>query len=168
LQKYNEALQDLNQYIRLHPNEAEPYHLRAISKIQLQDINSAVSDLSICLDIQPDHSGALQNQAMAQYQLKNYPKAQVLYSKILTIEGNNQANTYMQRGLCYLALDDYKNALRDFDEAIAHDPKLAEAYFNRANVHKKLEQDKKACNDLQMAIKNGYRQGLAYENILCD
>lgn len=105
---------------------------------------------------------------MVQYQLKNYPKAQLLYSKILTIEGNNQAHTYMQRGLCYLALDDYKNALRDFDDAIHHDPKLAEAYFNRANVHKKLEQDKKACNDLQMAIKNGYRQGLAYENILCD
>ena len=72
------------------------------------------------------------------------------------------------RDRCYLALDDYKNALKDFDKSIQIESTLAEAYFNRANVHKKMDLDRKACDDLKMSIKHGYKQGLAYENILCD
>lgn len=50
---------------------------------------------------------------------------------------DSNAKHFMQRGLCYLALDDYKNALKDFDKSIQIESTLAEAYFNRANVHKK-------------------------------
>lgn len=81
LEKYNEALQDLNLYIRSNPNDPEAYYVRGVTKLTMNDYNGAVFDLTTCLDIKPDYMSAAENLAMAQYQLKITRKRSIYIQK---------------------------------------------------------------------------------------
>jgi tetratricopeptide (TPR) repeat protein len=65
------------------------------------------------------------------------------------------AVAYYQRGRFYadVQLNDWKNALEDFDAAIRLKPDFAKAYVRRAAVHFNLKDDAKCAADLEQAVK---------------
>lgn len=52
------------------------------------------------------------------FSLKRYPEALDNYSKAITLDQMN-AQYYNNRGNMYNILEDYENALKDFNEAIS-------------------------------------------------
>jgi tetratricopeptide (TPR) repeat protein len=57
------------------------------------------------------------------------------------------------RGQAHLRADEPRAALMRFDEAIAADPKLAEAYMGRAEARMKLDQTREAFEDFEKVVE---------------
>ncbi len=59
---------------------------------------------------------------------------------------------YIQRGICYLALEEYKKAINDFTSVITIQPLSAQGYYLRAGVYVAQKQYNKALNDYDKSI----------------
>jgi tetratricopeptide (TPR) repeat protein len=79
------------------------------------------------------------------------PAALTEYSNGLQFAPDDPA-LYFNRGLCYTQLEQYEQALQDFDQVIHLDEFFAGAYFNRAKVHALLEDYAAALADLNQAL----------------
>ena len=71
---------------------------------------------------------------------------------------------YNHRGDAYANLNNEKQAIADFDRAIAINPKFAAAYVNRGGSYFKLGNYKQAIEDLDRAIEINPRDADAYSN----
>lgn len=67
------------------------------------------------------------------------------------VEAKNLASVYNLRGMCHEAKDELNPALADYSKAIEIDPKMAEAYGNRAMLYVKLGETEKAKADATAA-----------------
>ncbi len=70
-------------------------------------------------------------------------------------------------GVAYLNMEKPENALEKFSDAIDLDPKLAEAYYNRANVHVKLLHEEEACRDIKKAAELRLPQAIENMDKVC-
>ena len=68
------------------------------------------------------------------------------------------------RGLTYDALQRYDEALRDYDQAIALNPNLAQTYSNRSNTYQALQRYDEALRDCDQAIALDPNYAKAYNN----
>ncbi len=71
-------------------------------------------------------------------------------TKALRIK-NNDPQIFLQRGICFENLLDWKSAIREFTEAITLYPTFAKAYYHRGVCQTKLS--KNGLTDLDMALK---------------
>ena len=83
-----------------------------------------------------------------------FEEAIAKYDEAVRLEPNF-VNAYINRGLAYLGLDQYRRGVEDFDEAIRVDPSSAPAYGNRAMAHALLGNDEAAQQDLDRAVDLG-------------
>ena len=67
------------------------------------------------------------------------------------VDAKNLASVYNLRGMCHEAKDELNPALADYSKAIEIDPKMAEAYGNRAMLYVKLGETEKAKADATAA-----------------
>ncbi len=65
------------------------------------------------------------------------------------------AEAYYNRGIVYGRLGNYKQALGNFDRAIALNPAYAEAYYNRAASYYSLGNQRQAFEDMKTAAGLG-------------
>jgi len=63
-QQYQEAIKYLDSSIRERPLNPEPYFLRAIAKEHLNDLNGALLDYNILVDLNPELNEALFGRAV--------------------------------------------------------------------------------------------------------
>ena len=82
--------------------------------------------------------------------IKNFNEAIKILNDVIKVN-QKDAKAYTSRGNVYSALKDYKKAIEDHTKAIQLDPRLGEAYKNRAITYKSM-QDNKAIMDFSMAI----------------
>jgi tetratricopeptide (TPR) repeat protein len=132
-----------------------------------EDLNAAMTDFNICLQINPNHSDALKNKAQTSFKLGKFEEATLDYTNLIKTDSNNP-EYFTLRGICHLESKQYEKALADFNEALASKKDFAEAYFNRANTYTKLLDMKKACEDIKQSAKLGYEPAKAHINNLCN
>ncbi len=98
------------------------------------------------------HSFVALNSLGAEYMLnKNYDMS-LRYLNAAINENTEYYKGYYNRGLLYAQTDRIKNAIRDFDRAIALKQYL-KAYVARANAYYLLKDFSKAINDAESALK---------------
>ena len=66
---------------------------------------------------------------------------------------NSREAIYVNRGVAYKNLGQYKRALPDLDRSLQLNPKYANAYDSRGFVYGKLGQYKRALQDINQAIR---------------
>ena len=71
----------------------------------------------------------------------------------IKIKKRKEAGPYYHRGLAYLEMELYEEALSDFSEAIDIDDDRAEYYFSRGQTYEKLGQKEKAGFDYNEALR---------------
>ena len=77
----------------------------------------------------------------------------------------NPKNYYFLSSLAttYYYMDDYKNSLVCFNDAIENNKNYYRAYINRASVYRKLRKYKEAINDANYVINNAKEKTIIYE-----
>lgn len=137
---YNSALKYLNKAIEKDPNNAMAYFERAAVKQFVIDFqNNAEAD-------EKPHGSALFGLQSVQNDLDMAEKS-----------ASGKPNEYIEynRGCSFLAAKDYAGAEAHFSKALEINPKLAEAYFNRAITRMALKKQNEALTDFSKAGELG-------------
>jgi tetratricopeptide (TPR) repeat protein len=76
------------------------------------------------------------------------------FSKAISAERNNPA-AYAARAQVYMQLQQYREAIKDYDTAIRLDPRRAAHYYGRSLAYQALQQKPQACADVRKACDLG-------------
>ena len=77
-------------------------------------------------------------------------------------------NSYYNRGVCFLRLNMFQDAINDFDKAIKLDPKNGECFTNRAVAKFNLNFHDEGCKDLKKALELGATQAKSLQDKYCN
>jgi len=89
-------------------------------------------------------------QADTNIQSGKYKEALAIYERVLSVQPDS-AEAYHGRGKVYFAQQNWDLALKEFDQAIQLNPKLADAYYKKYLSYQKLGKTKEAQETLQKA-----------------
>jgi len=145
--KYFALIDSLSRAIdRQRFNETLPNLMRrAVAYTALQDYESAINDLSICLQSDSTLAIAYWQRAVCQSKINQFNASQGtdiamqtanVYNDIMSALKLNLQSPYLiyNRANVYAARKDYSRAIDDYTHALELDPNMAEAYYNRGLV----------------------------------
>ena len=176
-EQYEQALSFLNECIKLNPKYAEAYSARGEVRERLNDLDGAMTDYAICVELLPDQYDPLFSLAVIRYQLKLYelakvdflklqhlppgPTNRILYrqtaqgsgtDKIMTAQGAIKSELFNYLGLIETRLNNCKQGIKYLDSAIRFNSTEADYYVNRA-LAKQACKDETAQDDFKRALK---------------
>ncbi len=138
LDNFSSALSDYNQAINLNPEEYDNYYMRAFAFAQNEDYDNAIKDYSKCIESDSYLEYGYHGRGSIYYYTRRYNEA-ISDFKNAILENPNQANTYAILGLCFECINDFKNALMNYDKAIELDQDLINIKNDRDNLKARLK-----------------------------
>lgn len=139
--------------------------LRAIAYSVIQNYESAIDDLSTLILMDSTQVAAFWQRAVCQSRLNDFNASQgtdiklktanVLSDLTYAISLDESAYLYYNRANVYVKRHDYAHAIEDYTQAIALDPHLAEAYYNRGLARIAAKQQAEGIDDLSKAGELG-------------
>ena len=148
--KFDEAIHDYTEAIRLNPKSAAAYVGRGFSHQQKGENEKAIADLTEALRYDPNSGSTYFNRGHLYFEKNEIDRALADFSEAIRCEPNN-AEALVGRGLCYVAKNDLDHALASFDAAILVDPKNAHAYEERAKIYEQKGDAGKVAHDQAQA-----------------
>ncbi|MEH2242265.1 tetratricopeptide repeat protein [Nostoc sp.] len=153
LKDYQAVLADLNQAIKLQPDDADSYSTRGDVYLELKNYQAALADFNQAIQLQPDGAVNYNLRGIVYSELKNYQEAALAdYNQAIKLQPDD-ADNYISRADVYFHLKNYQAALADYNQAIKLQPDDAYAYFHRGIVYSKLKHYQAALADYNQAIK---------------
>lgn len=150
-QHLDNAINDYNKALKLDPQYGPAYYGRGWAKSRLKDFSGELEDAYTGLKLDPDNPGMyFRRIATALTGLKRYDEALQVFSRAIDLDSND-GGTILNRGVCYLQINEFDKAIKDFDKAIALDPKWTWAYFLRGVAYEKLG-NPNAIKDIETAL----------------
>lgn len=136
---------------------AELYNLRALCHFMRGDTRLAISDYSSAMKLNPDEAKYHHGRGGCHVMIDDNDQAVEDLSKAIMLSSHGESsrfigNSHSIRGIAYLNLNDYKNALSDFDAAIRLEVSLRGSYTGRAACRLHFGQYQSALCDLDTAI----------------
>jgi tetratricopeptide (TPR) repeat protein len=150
--RYDDAIRDFSEAIRLYPDRVEPYWDRGYAYQQKGNWENALRDYSEVLRRDQNAGQVYFNRGLIYLQRKEWTKAVADFSESIRCEPE-QSYAYFDRGSALAELGELDGALASLDAAISMNPTLAEAYQVRATVHRKRGELERARTDELMAAK---------------
>ena len=129
-QRYAEAAKDLDAAIALKPDFVDAWSLRAEVHKRLGRPDLALADYDGVLGLDAQNAGALGWSCMLRGAMGRDLDKGLEHCNVV-VASAPQASAYSARGLVYLRKGDGANAAKDFDAALALDPKHAPALYLR-------------------------------------
>lgn len=127
------AMQYFNRVIRLKPYLYEPYILRAIAKIQLEDFNGALLDCNDALERNPYQAGLYYTRGFVYRQLAQYEKAEQDFTEALRYAPDNR--TYLLLRADVLSrLNKFDSAMIDINYLLAKEPQSGALHFEKGAI----------------------------------
>jgi tetratricopeptide (TPR) repeat protein len=149
--KNQEALNALNQSIKMQPNYAEAYAERGLVYLELEDYRMALENYNQAIRLDSKQWHAYNNRAIAKFHLNDLQGAIADYDQALKLK--ERPAFYYNRGNTYSRLGNSQRAIADYDRALQLNPKYANAYRNRGNLRNSLGQTQAAMTDYNQAIQ---------------
>ena len=125
------SIQYFNQVIRLKPYLAEPYILRAIAKVQLEDWEGALEDCNQAIEINPFVPNTYYTRGFIHRQLGQWEEAEKDFDNALKGAPRNKTYTAL-RADARLHKEDYDGAIEDLNRLIDESPKNADLLHDKA------------------------------------
>jgi tetratricopeptide (TPR) repeat protein len=152
--EYSRAALDYALLILLNPTFSQAYYGRALSYASLQDFERALADTEIALATAPDNAAYLEGvhtlRAEMHIQREEYDAAVEDYTAIIAL--NPTPDSYAQRALLRLSLDELDTAYADLTEAIALADQEPVLYFYRGFVSARRERPADAAADMMQFL----------------
>ncbi|MEA5533542.1 tetratricopeptide repeat protein [Crocosphaera sp. XPORK-15E] len=141
----------------------EPINSLIIAHYDLDELEAV--DKAIQTD--PNNADAyLKRGLIRSHSQEDFPGAIADFTHVIALKPN--AEVYNYRGTAYFWLQQYQNALEDYQQAITLDQTLAIAYYNRAYVYLELGDKAAAIADFRQGATLSQEQGdsLSYQQAL--
>ncbi len=170
LNQYQRSLEDLNEAIRLDPNQASAYKWRGVTLVTLNEFVRAISDFNTAQRLDPKDNEIYWQRARTYEVMRDYKSAIDDYNMFLGNEPKS-VKGYISRARMFIELGDLDHALADANEAMLIDPSNPWALSVRGNIYRAKREFKRALDDYASAIQiNGYSEfyherGVAYRMI---
>lgn len=116
-EKYDVALDKLNNFIKKYPKSSQLVSLRAFVKGAMGDSSGQIADLTLAINLQPDNSNILLNRGAVWARLNNYQKALMDYNKAIEIEPD-EIEAFFFRGNALYELGKIDEAVADYHHYI--------------------------------------------------
>lgn len=163
-EKYDEAIADFTEAIRLDPNNASAYFNRGLTWGNKKQHDKAFEDYTETLRLEPTHFAALINRGRIYLQKRNEAdKAIVDFSEAIRLEPENEMG-WFNRSAAWDAKEIHDKAIADLTEAIRLKPDHFEAFANRGSIWHTVKEDDKAIEDYNEAIRLMPDHPLPYSN----
>ncbi len=147
------AIFSINNALRLEPNEADAYYIRAMAEESLDRYEEAIKDYNHVIRINPYNNVIVYNErGSAKGYLGRNEEAIEDYDQAIRIKPN-YADAYINRGNAKKKLGRNEEAIKDYDHAIQIKSDDAYAYFNRGSAKGHLGRYEEAIKDLDQAIR---------------
>jgi serine/threonine-protein kinase len=152
LGRTSEAIDDLNQALKLDPTDTPALTLRAelVSESGKNDI--AVKDFSEAIRQNPGDWSKYHQRANAYMKLGKVQEALNDYTQIVKLNPN-EAGSYMIRALARQRTGDFDGALQDYSQVVKLNPNDDDALLSRGICLKLLKRYKEALEDFDRAEK---------------
>ena len=134
---YKQALEDMNQAIKLQPKYAGFFINRAFLRHELDDYYGAMSDYDYALQLDPMNAMALFNRAMLRAEVHDFNRAIDDLDQVERMRGPDFRILY-NRAIIRKEVRQYEEALKDIDRVIAAYPDLAAGYFLRYDIKREM------------------------------
>ena len=161
LGRYEDAIADWDEVIRLAPDFAAAYGNRGWAKLALERNREAITDCDEAIRLGANFAWIYNNRGAAKANLGRYDEAIADYDEATKVDPNFPL-AYSNRGWAKSNLERFQEAIADCDEAIKLDPNLAFAYGYRGSANFGLERFQEAIADCDEAIKLNPNLALAY------
>jgi tetratricopeptide (TPR) repeat protein len=135
--KFELAIHDLSEAIRLNPNHADTRNYRGLCYYHQKEYGLAVDDLSEAIRLDPDNILYYANRANIYYKQKRYDHTIKDANEVLRRDPKH-AEAYRIRGVGFYYKGNYKLAIIDLSQAIHFNPNDDTAYYNRGATYQKL------------------------------
>ncbi len=133
-ERYDRALKDLSQAIRLDRKLAEAYVARGAVFRHRGDYESALGDLNQAIELDADSFRAFEERGKTYMDQGRLDEALADFTSAVRLDPARPAG-YNLRGLVYLKQNSLQQALDEFNEALRLDEKFAECLNNRGDVY---------------------------------
>lgn len=168
--KYQSALNDFNESIRLNPNSAKTYDSRASIYNKLGKRTNALNDMNTAIKLDPNSATRYNNRAVLLAGISRRSEAIKDYTNAIRLNPK-KAIYYKNRGLSYKKIKKYDLAIKDFDTAIQLVPTYADAFTKRGDSYYSQNNYAAALKDYQKSLEidpkdtyTNYRVGLIHQN----
>jgi tetratricopeptide (TPR) repeat protein len=144
---------DLDEAIKLQPEDLEALRTRALFFIGTKKFEQALKDLDTLIRIDDKNPRLYEVRGMVLFQLKQPDKAIESYNKAIQMQPG-EIGPYIQRSRIRAQQKDNKGALEDLDTALRINPENTVVLLARARLYQKMGDLKNAKADVEEALKN--------------
>jgi len=137
---YTEAVDAYSRSLRLDPLNPKAWTWRGIALQHLDRLQEAMNDFDEAIRLNPNESGAWQGKASVYIDTGQYKLAIKSAERSLELAGpgDKMENSWLIIGFAYNRLEQYEDALLQFDKAIEKDPKRIDLWQHKAYTLTKL------------------------------
>ncbi|HEV3144757.1 MAG TPA: tetratricopeptide repeat protein [Gemmataceae bacterium] len=158
------GLQDVNEALRLQPNNPAWLRTRAAIYDDLDETSRALADLGDAIRLEPRNSLNYTQRGTLYKSLKEYDKAIDEFDTAIRLDPKFSA-AFFNRGNAYKARKQLDKAIADYSEAVRLYPEFISAFFNRANAHRARREYAQAAADFAQVIRNDAQDADAHSNL---
>ncbi|HWR32481.1 MAG TPA: tetratricopeptide repeat protein, partial [Chitinophagaceae bacterium] len=167
--QYSTAIPDYTAAIQFTPPDSTEwlsglYADRGIAYENKSSYDSALQDFEKALSIEPALLKVYRRRGNLFYNRNDFESALKDFSKAISLDGSDP-ELYKSRSKAYYCLNLVDSAIRDINHIITNDSTYT-SYNYRGLFYTRLGQYDSALNDFLINIKNNYRFGNAYINII--
>lgn len=148
---YNHAVNDFSHAIKLNAKNSNAYYMRAACYMALGQPTEAIKDYDKC---KPTNV-VYYMRGKAKEQLALTTEALADYTLAIGLDEKYDL-ARLSRGMLYITLRKYTEAVGDLTVYINQHPKEGKAYFYRAQAYEALGSKALACKDYDKAISTGF------------
>jgi tetratricopeptide (TPR) repeat protein len=147
--RFDEALKDCDEAIRVNPTYAVAYYERAWVYIDQRDYQTGVTEMTEAIRFKQD-AEYYHDRGFCYRRMFRFKEAIADFDEALKLDPK-RAWSFYNRGYSYRKMGDYKQALADFEQAVQLNPKEGEFVLERGRTLLNLHKIKRGIADLESA-----------------
>lgn len=148
---YRQALDDMDEVIRLEPRQSSFFVNRAFLRHELDDYFGAMSDFDYALQLDPNNTAAYFNRALLRSEVMDLDRAVADLDRVIALTGGRDYRAVYNRAMVNKERGRLKEALADAETIVNAFPEMAAAYFLRFDIRQAMK-DRGARDDYDRSL----------------
>lgn len=132
--RYEQAIEDFSEAIRLNPKNPESYFNRGDAYDEKKEFDRAIADYDAALRLRPQATVVFNNRGLAYSHKRDYDRAIQDYDEALRLKPD-YPDAFINRGIAYFSKQNLDRAAADFERSLALRLQNPKAFFNLGMVN---------------------------------